>query len=106
LENNHTYLAIAANKPDHFENEMNLNKYDKWSGHFTLNIQSCGKQCKELVAKVFKKFDFFNVRVTLIDNSHSSTCCGVFLTAIILILSVLTFALTISNMNQKQFIIS
>ena len=46
------------------------------------------------------------MRINLLDGSHSTTCCGLFLTLAITVLSVLTFALTLGNMGSIQYIIS
>lgn len=41
----------------------------------------------------------------LLSQPHNATFCSLFLTLVIITLSILTFALTISNMNKIQHII-
>jgi hypothetical protein len=85
---------------------MELEEFDKWEGHFILKIKKCSKKCRDALSYFFTALDPFAARVTLSDLSGSTTCCGLLLTLAILVLSILTFALTIANMSQKQFIIS
>lgn len=97
---------MREGKSASFPELMELEEYDRWEGHYSPRLKKCIHRFCSQVGGFFAALDPFSVRVNLLDLSGSTTCCGVFLTLVILILSVLTFALTIGNMTNTQFIIS
>lgn len=81
---------------------MEINKYDQYEGHFPLKKISCRAMIANKIVSFFKWLDVFWVRVNFIEKESGSNC-GFFLTFLIVAASILTFALTIYNMNSIQY---
>ena len=81
-----------------------MNNYDKYEGHFEVKKQECRSLIASKIASFFKWMDIFWVRVNFMDKESGSSC-GICLTAVIIAISVITFALTIANMNTFQYLI-
>lgn len=81
---------------------MLIDRQDKYDGHYPERRFKWKYLVKEWVSKFFKFFDLFWVRVQLVPRG-SGSICGVIATLLIVLLSLLTFGLTISNMNSFQY---
>ncbi len=57
------------------------------------------------ICSFIENFDFFGARPNLIADRYSSSCVGCFCVLIIVVLTILTCAVTISNINVPQIMI-
>lgn len=59
-----------------------------------------------ILAECLKLFDAFGAKPNLIAEPHNSTCCGLILTILIIVLSVLTFCMTFASISIPTVMVS
>lgn len=84
---------------------MHLEEYDKWEGGFKARIRSRCSRFSESLAWFFRKMDCFGAPVQLETYPHGSSI-GFCLTWTIIILGILTVALTLQNMSVSEYRVS
>ncbi len=79
--------------------------YDKYNNNIIKREESKISNILSCIAKLIRNFDVFGAKPNLNASPHGSSVIGCLLSSSILILSILTFALTIANMEKSQFIV-